>query len=152
MNDERSIAKGMSPVERAMALRGADAFRAVPVDQLARLAAVSREQDLPPGTVLFREGDPPGGLVVIIEGTVHLERGGAAAGAAEAGETLGAWSLFDEHPRRATAVASTPCRVLVLERDDFYDVLSEHIEIVRSLCQDLVRRLLQVAAPDGETR
>ena len=143
----------MTGVERAIALKGVEAFRSVPMDELAHVATVAREERHPAGRVLFREGDPPGGLLVVLSGDVRLERGGAAAGRAEAGETLGAWSLFDDHARRATATAATDVRLLVLDREAFFDVLSERIEIVRSLFRDLVRRLVEPpAAPGGGER
>ncbi len=139
----------MTGVERAIALRGVEAFRSVPMDELAHVAAVAREERHAAGRVLFREGDPPGGLLVVLSGTVRLERGGATVGEAGDGETLGTWSLFDDHPRRATAVAATDVRLLVLDREAFFDVLSERIEIVRSLFRDLVRRLVEPAMSAG---
>ena len=139
----------MTGVERAIALRGTEAFRSVPIDELAHVAAVAREERHPAGHVLFREGDPPGGLLVVLEGTVRLVRGSVPAGEAVAGETLGAWSLFDDHPRRASAIAATEVRLLVLDRDAFFEVLSERIEIVRSLFQELVRRLVEPAMKAG---
>lgn len=153
MTEARREPRRMTGVERAIALRGVEAFRSVPMEQLAHVASVSREELYPAGAELFREGDPPGGLFVILEGSVRLERSGRTFGEAAAGETLGAWALFDDHPRRATAVASSETRVLLLEREPFFDVLSERIEIVGSLFQELVRRLIDVAGPaDGEVR
>ena len=139
----------MTGVERAIALRGVEAFRSVPMNELAHVAAVAREEGRSVGQVLFREGEAPGGLLVVLSGTVRLERGGATDGEAKAGETLGTWSLFDDRPRRATAVAATDVRLLVLDRDEFFDVLSERIEIVRSLFRNLVRRLVEPAMGAG---
>ncbi len=144
----RSVPRRMTAVERAIALRGVDAFRTIPMDQLAYLAGIVREEVHPAGAVLFREGDPPGGLLVVLDGTVVLKRGDREAGEATAGETLGGWSLFDDHPRRATAVATSDVRALVLDREAFYDVLSDHVELLRSLLRDLARRALEVAGID----
>lgn len=132
-------------VERAIAFRDVEAFRAVPIEQLAHIAAVAREEIFPAGATLFREGDPAGSLYVILEGNIRLEHDGKTFGEATAGEPLGTWSLFDDHPRRATAHVVDETIALVVERDDFYDVLSEHIEITRTLVQYLVRRLLELS-------
>jgi CRP-like cAMP-binding protein len=131
-------------VERAIAFRDVEAFRDVPIEQLAYVAAVAREERLAAGTELFREGDPPGGLYVIVEGRITLHRGGKAFGEVGAGEPLGTWSLFDDQPRRATARVDEDTLALVVERDDFYDVLTEHVEITRHLVQYLVRRLMEL--------
>ena len=61
------------------------------------------------------------------------------------GEPLGTWSLFIDHPRRGTAEVIQDARVLVLDRDDFYEVLAEQVEVTRSMVQDLVGRLLELA-------
>ena len=135
----------MTVVERAVALRKVEAFRAVPIDQLAHVASVAREQTFAKGETLFREGDPPESLFVVLEGKIGLQRSGEAFAEAVAGEPLGTWSLFIDHPRRATAVVLEAARMLVLDRDEFYEVLAEQVEVTRSMVQDLVGRLLQLS-------
>lgn len=134
----------MTVVERAIALRRVDAFRTVPIDQLSHVAAVAREESFAPGSVLFREGDPPESLFVMLDGRIRLQRRGQEFGEAVAGEPLGTWSLFIDHARRATAEVVEPTRVLVLDREEFYEVLTEQVEITRSLVQDLVGRLMKI--------
>ncbi len=135
----------MSLLDRAVALRAVDAFRGVTTDQLALIAAIAAEQVLPEGSLLFEEGALPDSLFVVLDGTVSLMRQGAPMGTVAAGEALGTWSLLDDEPRSARAVAATPVRVLTIEREDFYDVLAEHSEISRSLMRDLVGRLRELA-------
>ena len=135
----------MTVVERAVALRKVEAFRAVPIDQLAHVAAVAREEAFAAGSVLFREGDPPESLYVVLAGKIRLHRAGKEFGKALAGEPLGTWSLFIDHPRRGTAEVAEDARVLVLDRDEFYEVLAEQVEVTRSMVQDLVSRLLELA-------
>jgi CRP-like cAMP-binding protein len=135
----------MSILDRAVALRTVDAFRGVTTDQLALIAAIAAEQVLPEGSLLFEEGALPDSLFVVLDGTVSLTRQGAPMGTVAAGEALGTWSLLDDEPRSARAVAATPVRVLTIEREDFYDVLAEHSEISRSLMRDLVGRLRELA-------
>lgn len=146
----------MTTVERAIALRGVEAFRGVPLDELARVAAVAREERREGGAYLFREGESPGSLFVILDGEVCLERGGVSFARAGAGEPLGTWSLFDDHPRRASARVERETRLLVLDREDFYEALADNVEITRSLVQDLVRRLIEMSGLDdpaaGEER
>jgi CRP-like cAMP-binding protein len=141
----KSSVRPLTTVERAVALREVEAFRGVPMDQLAHVAAAARDEWCPADSMLFREGDPPGSLYVILQGKIRLERKGQVVGDAGANEPLGTWSLFYDHPRRAGARVVEDARVLVLDRDDFYDVLSEHVEVTRSLVQELVRRLLELA-------
>ena len=145
MNVQTDPARPMTVVERAVALRKVEAFRAVPIDQLAHVAAVAREEAFKTGSELFREGDPPESLYVVLAGRIRLHRSGSVFGEATAGEPLGTWSLFIDHPRRGTAEVIQDARVLVLDRDDFYEVLAEQVEVTRSMVQDLVGRLLELA-------
>jgi len=140
----------MTIVERAVALRGVEAFRAVPMDQLSHVASVAREEAFPAGSVLFREGDPPENLFVLLSGRIRLVRHGRGFGEARAGEPLGTWSLFIDHPRRATAEVLEDSRVLVLDREEFYEVLAEQVEVTRSMVQDLVGRLLELTGLSEE--
>jgi AAA family ATP:ADP antiporter len=128
-------------VDKVIALRSVDAFRAVPTHELVHLGRIVRERRFAPGETLFAEGDPPGPLYFLLEGRVGLRRGTSPAGEAPAGSALGTWSLFDDEPRQLGAVALEDSRALVVEREDFYDVLSEQVGIVRSLMSDLARRL-----------
>ncbi|MCU0223245.1 MAG: cyclic nucleotide-binding domain-containing protein [Acidobacteria bacterium] len=135
----------MSLLDRAVALRGVDAFRGVTTDQLALIAAIAHERVLPDGSLLFDEGAPPDSLFVVLDGSVALSRGGAPMGTVGGGEALGTWSLLDDEPRSARALAAGPVRVLAIDREDFFDVLAEHSEISRSLMRDLVGRLRTLA-------
>ena len=150
MKDTTLSQHRMTAVERAIALRGVEAFQGVPMNQLAYVAAAATEEWFEDGECLFRQGEPPGSLFVILDGRVRLERDGETFGDAGPGEALGTWSLFDDHPRRATATSEGNTRALALDRDDFYDVLSEHVEIARSLVQDLVRKLMKLTGLDVE--
>jgi len=131
----------MTTVERAIALRGVESFGSVPVGQLAHLAAVSREEWWPEGHVYCREGDPPGGLAVLVSGAAELRHGAEVIGRVDAGEAIGAWSIFDDQPRLADVIVVRSCRALVISRDDLFDVLSDHFDIARYLMRDLIRRL-----------
>jgi CRP/FNR family transcriptional regulator len=145
------IRRPLTAVERAITLRRVEAFRRVPMAQLAQVAAVAVERRVAAGEPLFREGDPAGSLYVILSGKVGLERKGRRLGEALPGDALGAWSLFEDHPRRATATALAEVRLLVIERDDFYEMLADHIEVTRSLIQHLVGRLMELTGlEDGD--
>jgi CRP-like cAMP-binding protein len=140
----------MTVVERAVALRNVEAFRSVPIDQLAHVAEVAEEKFFPLGSVLFREGDPPLSLFVLLDGRIRLERRGKVFGEAVAGEPLGTWSMFIDNPRRATAEVVEQARMLVLDRDEFFEVLAEQVEVTRSLVKDLVSRLIELAGLSEE--
>ncbi len=143
--DDEGSSVTMLLVDRAVALRSVDAFRGVPTDQLTLIAAIARERLFPEGSILFEEGAPPDSLFVVLSGEVSLDRKGVSLGSIEAGEALGTWSLLDDEPRAARAVARRETRALAIDRDDFFELLAEHSQISRSLMRDLVGRLRELA-------
>jgi CRP-like cAMP-binding protein len=87
---------------------------------LQKLAAVAQPREWPAGAVLFREGDDSPFIFVLLSGEVTLEvkagdRGPTAVYAARGGELLGWSPVLGRHAMTATARATTPCRVAVLE-------------------------------------
>ena len=66
----------------------------------------------------------------------------------EAGEgtPFGTWSLIDDAPSLIRATATEPSQVLCIRRDDFFDLLADHQELVRGLLQGLARRVRNLVA------
>ena len=132
-------------VDKVMALKSVDLFATVPAEDLVHVARVAHERNFEAGSSLFEEGDRPGPLYLVLEGRVGLRRGRMAAGEIPAGSPVGTLSLFDDQPRSHTAFALEDVRALVVEREDFYDVLAENVEVLRSLVGNLLHRLQGLA-------
>ena len=132
-------------VDKVMALKSVDLFSTVPAEDLVHVARVAHERNFVAGESLFEEGDRPGPLYLVLEGRVGLRRGPMAAGEIPAGSPVGTLSLFDDQPRSHTAFALEDVRALVVEREDFYDVLAENVEVLRSLVGNLLHRLQGLA-------
>jgi CRP/FNR family transcriptional regulator, cyclic AMP receptor protein len=58
---------------------------------------------------------------------------------------FGAWALFDNEPRLATAVAVEESQLLFVSRERFFDVLSDHVDIVEGILKQLAQRLRRLA-------
>ncbi|MEP7291060.1 MAG: ATP-binding protein [Chloroflexota bacterium] len=95
-------------------------------DQLSSLHEQSQELTLQAGEVLFREGDPPQGLYVILDGEVEIvKRVGAqtvVVANVAAGSFVGEMSLLTGLPHSAMARATTPSRFLRYEAEMFRDI------------------------------
>lgn len=133
--------ESLTQVDKVMALKSIEALRAVPTEHLRHVARAAQERSYAPREHLFREGDPPGPLFIVLKGRIGLERTGVPAGEVREGSPLGAWSLFDDQPRSSDAVALEETQVLMVDREDFYDAIAEHPAIASSLLSDMLRRL-----------
>ena len=63
-----------------------------------------------------------------------------------AGGSFGVWALFDDEPRMTGAAATESSRLLFVPRDEFYDVLSDHVDIAQGIFKQLVQRVRRLAA------
>jgi CRP-like cAMP-binding protein len=120
-------------LERLATLMDVPLLRGAGVQTLSDLANASEELTFAAGESLFERGATTGVVYVILRGEVQASRtdpevtwrGGPAdivCGTAAFTESVGAWQ----------ARAVTPARALVFRVDDWFDLLEEHFEMVRS--------------------
>jgi len=106
--------------------------------QIARLVT---EIKVPAGTKLAKVGETGGELFAIVDGEAVVRTKPGRTTVLKAGDFFGEMSLIDGQPRSATVEATTPSRLLVLDRRDFWHVLDGKTAIVRKVMQTLCRRL-----------
>ena len=143
--DGGKAGKGLTVVEKVVALQGVEVFKDQPPAQLALVAAIAEEVQLPAGTELSHQDDPPGDMWVVLEGSVSIARNGNKLGELGTGEALGTWALFEDEPQQVTATASEETRALKIDRWGFDEAIDEHPEIARSLIRQLIQRLRKLA-------
>ena len=131
---------GLNIVEKVIALEGVDLLRNLSPDQLARIASIAREIKLPAAKSIIEPQKPLDALYVILEGAVSIRRNEEQLHVARENEVLGAWALFDPEPMPVMAITAEPTRLLRISRDDFFDLLSDNMEITASIFAMLVKR------------
>ena len=136
----------MTIIERVLLFEGVDLFSEVTTEQLSYLAAIAEERSFDPGKIIYNEGDAPDGLYAVISGQVEMRRAGSRIDTIGGDGVFGVWALFDGEPRLTTAEAVEECQVLFVSRDAFYELLSDHVDIVEGLFKHLVQRLRRLTA------
>lgn len=127
-------------VEKVIALEAVELLKNLTPDQLSRIASIAKEVRFPPGRPLLEPNQPLDALYVIIDGSVELSRNSDVLHVARQYEVIGSWALFDEDPIPVTAKTVEDTRLLRITRDDFYDLLSDNMEIAASIFSTLVKR------------
>ncbi len=127
-------------VEKVIALEGVELLQNLSPEQLSHIASIAKEVRYPPGKTILEAGKPLEALYVIVDGAVELLRNGEALHTARQNEVLGAWALFDPDPMPVEARTVEDTRLLRIARDDFYDLLSDNVEITASIFSTLVKR------------
>ncbi|MBN2431303.1 MAG: cyclic nucleotide-binding domain-containing protein [Acidobacteria bacterium] len=128
-------------IEKVMILQRVDFFNRCSTHELAEIAAIAEELDFEQNQTVFNEGDPNEALYVILSGSVRMEKDGEPVATLQQHQAFGVWSLFDEEPRIATAVANEQVKLLRLDREDFFELLSEQFDITQKIFQSIVGRL-----------
>lgn len=131
-------------VEKVIALEGVELLKNLNPDQLSRIASIATEVSLAPGKVILQPDKALDSLYVILDGSVEISQKNSALTTAKQNDVLGAWALFDPDPMPLTAKTVEQTRLLRISRDDFYDLLSDNMEITASIFRMLVHRFRQL--------
>lgn len=135
----------LTVIEKVMFLQNADVFSIVPTEELAYLAAIAEEVSYISGDVIYMEHDSADALYIVIDGKVRLHKDDREITIADSKDAFGTWALFDETPRVVTATVLEESRLLRIDREDFYDILSDHVQIIQGIFKTLVKRLRSLA-------
>jgi CRP-like cAMP-binding protein/ATP/ADP translocase len=145
---EPSLGEPLMPksiVDRVFLLQGVQLFHGLSVDDLAAVAALTKEGHTDPGQVIYREGDPGDSMSVITSGDLHLLRGSQRLMHLGVGDSFGETSILDRGPRPVTACAGDEgVDYLVLERGPFMDLLADRPQVVNGLFVVIGTRLRQL--------
>jgi CRP-like cAMP-binding protein len=114
-------------VERILFLKQFGVFRRASVNALAELSRGLTEIAFPAGTVLWRAGEPPGGLLLLLSGRVRGSRGDCASCfTLGPGSPLGGLEAVAERPRWFDAVAETNVTALHGSAEGLFDVFEDN--------------------------
>ncbi len=132
-------------IEKVIFLQDIDVFKDVRVEDLAHIAAITEEETFQPETNLYEVNDSADSLYLVLDGKVRLHRNSQEISVSGPHEAFGTWALFDNQPRVATATALEETLVLRISREDFYDLLSDHVRIAEAMLRSLARSLRSLA-------
>ena len=130
-----------SIIEKVIFLQEIDVFKEVRTEDLAHIAVIAEEMSYLPGVKLYEVNESADSLYLVINGKVKLHRDEQEITIVGPGEAMGIWALFDNKPRVATATVVEETETLRIAKDDFYDLLSDHVRIAEAVLRSLARRL-----------
>jgi CRP-like cAMP-binding protein len=109
--------------------------------ELALVAGIADEIDLPEGKELTREGAPAREFFVLVDGNAEVLKNGKRINRMKAGDFFGEIALIHHSPRTATVTALSPVRALVVTERNFRRLLDESPEIQRKVLSALAERV-----------
>ncbi len=128
-------------VERLAVLAEVPLVRGAGIQVLVELADLVEEVTFEPGETIFERGDQRGEAFLVLQGEAECSRldpalrvvfgpGTFVGGVASLGQPVLAWE----------ARATTRVRALSMRLEDWFDLMEEHFDLVRSALSELARR------------
>jgi serine/threonine protein phosphatase PrpC len=125
-------------------------FRHLTYKEIIRVLNLTEVSDYGPGEDIMREGEPGDDLYILLRGRVRLHKDGAFITNLGPGAHLGEMALVDRTPRSATATAEERSRLLILRRQEFFEILRKDpplsVKLLWSFVQVLTERLRKTTA------
>ena len=131
----------LTVIEKVIFLQNVDVFLEVPTEQLAYLAAIAEETAFLKGDDIYKTEESSDAMYLVLEGKVKLHRDSEEIALAGEKEVFGTWALFDEELRIVTATAIEDSKLLLIDREDFYDLLADNVQITQGILKTLVKRM-----------
>jgi CRP-like cAMP-binding protein len=141
--------EGSSLDPKLQLLQRVPLFAGLATEELEAIGAITDEREVDTGTALTHEGRHEGYFFVIVSGTVRIERGGQTINTLHDGDFLGEISLLDGGPRTATAVAESPCQLLVMTYQRFNQLLDSEPQVRNAVLVEVGQRLRSLDADSG---
>ena len=131
--------------KRLTRLKGIPLFATLDPRELRIVDELIHEREFLEGEVIFDEGDEGQAIYLIFEGKVLICRQGRPVDGfiveLPAGTFLGEQALLDHAPRAAQARAASACKMGVLFRDDFQNLLDSDAKVASKIALQLARYL-----------
>jgi hypothetical protein len=144
----------MNIMEKVLFLESVDIFKQNNLDDLTALAAITKERSFKPGEAILAEGVPGDALFIITKGSADIVKKSRRVLSVGEKASLGGVSLLDQKPHVASAIATTDCHTLIIDRTDFMDLVSDRVELLHGIflaLTDRLRALLAVTEEGGLT-
>jgi CRP-like cAMP-binding protein len=114
----------------------------LPASELSLVADRMQERFYKKGDWLMREGEPARSFAAVLDGTLHVTRGGQGIGHTRPGGVVGGFAILARDPRGLSVRAESDSLVLEVEADAVFEILEEHFAIMHHVLREIARQLI----------
>ncbi len=129
----------LTRIQMVVYLQEVDLFTYCNAEQMMRIAGIARQRSFAEGERIYAPGDPAEAMYCVVEGSVRLRTEGGAERSVGARETFAVSEILSDRLRSEEAWAEGPIMALEIDAEDFFDLLSNNVEIVKALFRQLLR-------------
>lgn len=128
----------LTRIQMAVCLQGVDLFTYCSAEQMMRIACIAQQCSFAPREVIYRAQDPAESMYCVAQGAVCLSTDDHSSEVGPAG-TFGVAEILSDRLRQTKATAQEETLTLAIDTEDFFELLSNNIEIVKALFHQLLR-------------
>lgn len=110
------------------------------VDELALLAALTRNRTYGAGKTICMEGDPGDSMFIVMRGSARVSIGGQPVAMLAPGQVFGEMSLLSGQARSATVVAEDAAELLEIDRVAFKTLFKANPEVASAIARTVEAR------------
>lgn len=133
----------LARIEAVVFLQSVDLFSYCKAEEVLRIAAIAQERSFEAGQRIYGVNDPSDEFFCVVRGGVKLESANGESRRFPPLSTFGGIDILRGRLRSESAMAETDCLLLAIDADDFFDLLSNNIDIVKALFRHLIETLQQ---------
>jgi hypothetical protein len=128
-------------IEKVMVLKSVAIFSKVPDEVLANLASVMEEVEVQAGDEIYSKDGEGQTMYIIVDGKVRVHDGDQTFVTLGERDFFGELTTLDPEPPLATVTADAETRLLGLNGDVLYELMSDHSAVLRGIIHVLCERL-----------
>jgi CRP-like cAMP-binding protein len=128
----------LAGIEIVVFLQSADLFAYCKAEDILRIAQISHVREVAAGEQIYAPNDAADALYCVIRGEVALEAEGGEQRRVGPLGAFGVTELLSGRLRRSRAAADGATLLLSIDAEDFFDLLSGNIEIVKALFRKML--------------
>jgi CRP-like cAMP-binding protein len=129
----------LASIETVVFLQSVDLFSFCRAEEILRIAAIAQETRFDPGDKIYGVNDAADFLYCVVQGNVKLAGSDGSERIVYPLSTFGGIEILSGRLRMESAVAETESLLLSIEAADFFDLLSNNIDIVKALFRHVIR-------------
>jgi CRP-like cAMP-binding protein len=136
----------VATIEKVFLLQNCELFANATAEELLALANIAKEEEYEKGQTIFSAGESSSSFYFVVRGRVRLESNikNIHEQAIEH-QTIGVLSVLTAGPRSYSAIVEEDSLLLKIDVEDFYDYLSDEMEVGKGILQFLARQLPEKA-------
>ncbi len=129
----------LTRIQMVVYLQAVDLFAYCTAEQMVRIASIAQQRNFAAGEEVYNPNDPAEAMYCVAEGSVVLTSPEGAERRVGAKGFFGVAEILSDRLRAEEARAEDDTVALVIDAEDFFDLLSNNIEIVKALFRQLLR-------------